>query len=124
MLLSDIKSLLISVTSASNIFQGELPDTPDNVLGVFFSGGFDPSFSFDSKQFENPTFQVRIRNKDAVTAMTWAEQVKDALAGKTELIINGSRYISIMQNGDILPLGKDDRGRTDLSLNFSAKVKR
>lgn len=124
-LLIDMKTLIPSgVAAATAIFVGDMPDAPDNIICLFQSGGFDPSHSFDSRQFEEPTFQVRIRNVSYAMADTKAQAIKDALDGQTELTINGNRYISIFQQGDILPLGKDSKNRSELSLNFRVRVVR
>lgn len=122
MLLADIKTLLTDISPV--IFIAEIPDTPDNLLGVFFSGGYNPEWTLDSKAFDHPTFQVRIRDKSALTAIERAEAVKDALDGQIDLTIGSTRYLSIFQQGDILPLGKDSKGRTEYSLNFAVKYQR
>lgn len=124
-LLVDMKTLIPSaVATASNIKLGDYPDDPDNIITLYQSGGADPSHTFSSREFEEPTFQVRIRNISYAVAITKAEAIKDALDGQTELTINSNRYISIFQQGDILPLGKDKRNRSEFSLNFRVKVVR
>jgi hypothetical protein len=122
MLLSDIKSLLTGITTS--IFLNEIPDTPDNILGVFFSGGQSPEMAFGSRTFEQPSFQVRVRHTTGATAILWAEQVKDTLNGINGLTIGSTRYLSIMQTGDILPLGKDAKARSEYSVNFQTKLQR
>lgn len=122
MLLIDMKSLLTAIETS--IFLMDKPDTPDNLLCLFFTGGADPSHAFDSKQFEEPSFQVIVRNTSALTAFSKAEAVKDALDGRTGLTIGSTKYISIFSQGDILQLGKDEKNRTELSLNFRVKLKR
>jgi hypothetical protein len=124
-LLNDMKTLIpADVAPASSIFIGDYPDTPDNIITLFHSGGFDPSHSFTAKEFEEPTFQVRIRNTSYAMASEKGELIKDALDGRTELVINGNRYLSVFQQGDILPLGKDSKNRTEFTLNFRVRVKR
>jgi hypothetical protein len=120
-LINDMKLLLTGIEST--IFVGEMGDTPDNCLCVYATGGFPPSHSFDSK-YEQPTFQVRIRNKVAATAYDKADAVKAALDGLTEQTINSVRYISIFQMGDVMPLGKDAKNRTELTVNFETKLQR
>ena len=122
MLLSDIKTLLISISPT--IFLGEIPDTPDNLVCIFFAGGMPPVHSFDGRTYERPSFQVRVRNTSAATAIQWAEQAKDALDGINDLTINSTRYIDVSQAGDIMPLGKDAKGRTELTINFNTKTQR
>jgi hypothetical protein len=121
MLLSDIKTLLLPITTS--IYLGEMGTTP-NTLAIYFAGGSPPVQSFEGRSFERPSFQVRVRHENALTAYQWAEQVKDTLHGIGDTVINSARYIDIMQTGDILPLGKDAQGRTELSINFQTKLDR
>lgn len=124
-LLADMKTLIPSgVATATSIYLGDYPDTPDNIVALYHSGGADPSHTFSSREFEEPTFQVRIRNVSFAMAETKANAIKDVLDGLTEQSINGNRYLSIFQQGDILPLGKDSKNRTELTLNIRVKVKR
>lgn len=124
-LTADMKTLIPSGAAASAaVFRGDMPDTPDNLVCLFQTGGGDPSHSFSAREFEEPSFQVMIRNKSFDTAISKAEAVKDALDGQTDLTINGNTYLSIFLQGDILPLGKDAKNRQAVSINFRAKVKR
>lgn len=124
-LLVDMKTLIPSgVAAASSIFLGDYPDTPNNMVALYQSGGADPSHTFTSRAFEQPTFQIRIRNLSYAMAVSKAETIKDTLDGLTEQTINGNRYVSIFQQGDILPLGKDSKNRSELTLNFRVKVER
>ncbi len=123
-LAADIKTLISHVTQ--DIYLNDTPDDPDNLIGIFESGGYNPQRVMDQKKpaWENPTFQLMIRNTSAVTAKQWIESCKDALDGITNITINGHRYLSIFQQGDVLPLGKDGRNRISFSLNFRCSVTR
>jgi len=123
-LLVDIGTLLTGINS--NIYYNDLPDTPDNCLALFFSGG-QPSVHNMNQQaptLEKPTFQVRIRNTSCATATTQAESIKDILNGKTGTTINSTLYEAIYLQGDIFNIGRDDRERTNLTVNFVAWVRR
>ena len=121
-LLVDMATLLSGVSS--NIYYGDLPDTPDNVLVLYNTGGFDSLHNMTDVTAEQPTFQVRIRNTSYATAITQAESIKDALDGVATQTINSNLYISVFLQGDINSIGKDDRGRSNLTLNFAVRVKR
>ena len=124
-LLDDIKTLIPSdAAEASSVFLGSYPDSPDNIVTLYRSGGFDRSRSFTNREYENPSVQVRVRDISYARANDKMEIIKDALDGLTEQSINGNRYLSIMQQGDVLPLGRDDKNRTELSLNFRVRVER
>ena len=124
-LLVDMKSLITAVNA--NIFLGDLPDTPDSAIALYQTGGQDAVHSLGAgvdETHETPTFQVRIRNTSYATANTQAESVKDILDGLVNQTINSNLYISIFMQGDINSLGRDDRNRINLTVNFVAKVKR
>jgi len=124
-LLVDMKSLITAVNA--NIFLGDLPDTPDNCIALYQTGGQDAQHQLGAgvdEVHETPTFQVRIRNTSYATANTQAESVKDILDGLVNQTINSNLYISIFMQGDINSLGRDDRNRINLTVNFVAKVKR
>lgn len=123
-LLVDIGTLLTSINS--NIFYNDLPDTPDNCLSIFYTGGQDSVHNMNQQAptLEKPTFQVRVRNTSCATAEAEAEAVKDALNGLTATTINLTLYEAIFLQGDIFNIGKDDRERTNLTVNFVAWVRR
>lgn len=124
MILSDIKTLL-TFTPANTIYLMDCPDTPfDNVVCLYLAGGRPPVLSFDGRTYEQPSFMVRIRHLNPSTAVQWAEAVKDALNGIHDLTINSTHYIDVTQMGDIMPLGKDGKGRMELTINFNAKTQR
>lgn len=117
----DIKTLLTTITTDIKI--DDMPDTPDNVICIYHTGGSDPEYEFGKQKpaFENPTFQVRIRHIDTLTALQWAESAKNILSGLTSQTINGNRYLAIFQQGDILGLGRDERNRSKYSINFKVQ---
>lgn len=124
-LLEDMATLIPSdVSETSPVFFGDYPSEPDNIVTLYPSGGEDPSHSFTDKEFENPSLQVRVRDKSYAVGYLHCEAIKDAMDGLTERVINGNRYISIFQQGDVLPLGRDSEGRAEFSLNFNIRVKR
>lgn len=124
-LTADMKTLIpTAVCAASLVFRDDMPDANDNLVAIFHTGGVDPSHSFSRVEFEEPTFQVRIRNTVSDTAVSKANLIKDALDGQKGLTINSNLYLSIFMQGDILPIGKDSRNRTELTINFKARVKR
>lgn len=124
-LIDDMKTLIPKdAAKASSIFLGSYPDKPDDILTLYQTGGSDPDHAYGHRSFENPSLQVRVRNKSYPKANDIIEAIKDKLDGLTSFKANGNHYISIMQQGDLLPLGRDDNGRTELSLNFRVRVER
>ena len=116
-LIVDMKTLI-----SGTVYLDDMPDTPDNVVALYHSGGYPRDLS--GGMVEEPTFQVRVRNASAATALTKCETIKDALHGVVEQTINGNRYLLIAQMGDIQNMGKDSRGRPEYSMNFRVYVER
>lgn len=121
-LTTDIKSLLLGITP--DVFRLDAPADPDNLICIYHSGGFAPVMNFSGRTYEQPSFLVRIRHRNADTAILWAEQVKDTLIPIHDITINDTRYIDISQTSDIMPLGRDSRNRMELTINFNAKIQR
>jgi len=122
-LIDDVKSLLSSVSSS--IWLDTMPDQPDNIVALFHSGGGGSQHILEQKGvvWENPTFQVRVRHAVALTAVQWAQSIKGILDGISNTVINAHTYLSVTSSGDIINLGKDDKARSEYSLNFICKVK-
>lgn len=124
-LLADVATLLTGITSA--IYKNELPDDPINCIGLFNTSGLDPVHTFGAMKaiYERPSFQVIVRHDTAGTARTWIESIKNAVDGKCNSTINGHYYLSIMQQGDLLSMGREEATHAILfSLNFLAEVQR
>lgn len=113
-LTTEISTILSTV---SNVFIGNLPATPDNVVGIFNSGGYLRGLT--ESKLEEPTFQIRVRNISYAAGEAMCNTVKDLLHG------NGTtKVLKIYQQGDILPLGRDQNNRSEFSINFRCYYKR
>lgn len=118
----DIKDILEQTSSlalvfGTDLFVSEMPDTPDECVVVYDSGGDD---SDPHITYERPTIQIRVRgNKGAYTdTYDIVNNIKTILHGLTGEILNSARYIGIWIVGDILSLGQDDNKRPIFSINF------
>ena len=123
-LTTDIKSILTRINPT--IYRNDKPDTIDNLMVIYQTGGQPAlhAMGVQPPSLEKPTFQVLIRNTSHDTAELQAMQVKNILDGLTKLTINNTRYEVIFLEGDIIHLGRDDRERTQFTLNFVAWIKR
>jgi hypothetical protein len=120
---NDIKELL-QQTLQDDIFIGDQPDAPNNVITIYRTGGSNPAHAFDRKEFEMPTFQIRVRSFRYENGMKKCNDIKDILDGVSEIFINDNRYLDIFQQGDILAIGKDSRKRHEFTINFECKMVR
>ena len=118
----DIKTLLDGDSSLGlvfmvNLFISELPETPDNCVAVFDSPGLAPALHTEWKQ---PGVQIRIRGDKGAyrAAHLLAQTIGDLLHGIHNETVGATRYALIQQMGDVIPLGRDQLERPELSMNF------
>lgn len=112
-LMTEVKSLL---TSISNVFIGNMPTTPDDVIAIYNTGGY-PRGLTESK-LKQPTFQIRIRSASYAAGEVMCNTVADLLHG------NGTtKILTIYQQGDPLDLGRDQNNRSEFSINFRCYYK-
>jgi len=118
----DIKDIMVATSSlgltfATDLFISEMPQTPDECVCVYDTGGDDPGTEFT---YERPTLQVRVRGARGgyLNAHGLAQEIRDVLNGQHNYTINGARYIGIWAVGDIIFVGYDDNHRPELTVNF------
>ena len=104
----ELKTLLTTVT---NLYIGSMPDSPDNAVCLYVTGGYPRSLA-DSK-FEEPTFQIKTRNTSYATGLALCDTIKDLLHGATT-----SKIPVIVQQSDILNIGRDEKNRQEFTINF------
>lgn len=107
----------MALTFGTDLFVSEMPETPDECVCVYDTGGYEPEANFN---YERPTVQVRVRGSKGayVAAYTLTQDIRDALHALANHTINSARYIGIWCESDILPLGYDNNHRPMLSVNF------
>lgn len=119
----DVKDMLehsssgLGLVFASDLFIDEMPETPDAVVTVRDTGGFDSEANYT---YERPTIQVRVRGtKNGYQAMyALAHAIQSFLHAKANETWNGTRYVGILKMGDILSLGRDDSQRPLCRVDF------
>lgn len=115
-ILLDMENLLNPIEPV--IYIGSKPDTPDNLICLYRTGGFPVINMLSGDTIRNPTFQVLVRDVSYDNAYNRAEDIIDNLNGVVNTTVNGNNYISISLLNDIFSLGRDDNDRTELSINF------
>jgi hypothetical protein len=109
-------------TMGANIFLGYMPETPDNCIGIFNTGGVQPSIDIPNKM---PTFQVTVRNTNYETGETNLNTVRTRLHQfRNAELVSGQTYFYfiylIAEGGHI---GRDTNGRDMFSINFRCKTR-
>ncbi len=116
-----IKDLLTTHvgTSGWQLEVGTFPDTPDRVIMISDTGGFEPNPKW---LLDFPTVQVQVRGKANGYLDTFreAKAVKDLLLGITSFTsADNDRWVAINQNGDMAFIGRDDGMRPLFTINFA-----
>jgi len=105
-------------TFANDLFVGEEPTDPDNVITVYDTGGEPPD---EAGAADNPSVMIRIRNNNYLGGFEKASDIKDLLwFNNSHFDLNGVRLIYFLL-GDINSLGKDSNGRYVFTINFRIK---
>ncbi len=116
-----LKDLLATHVGVSGwaIEVGAMPATPDKVIMISDTGGWDdpnPRYLLDF-----PTCQVMVRGEANGYLDTFreAKAVKDNLLGVPSQDINNDRLVSITMRSDAGFIGRDEKQRPLFSINFA-----
>ena len=112
----------VLLTTESNIFIGDKPDTPNNLICLYDTGGYDSEINMNKCIVERPTFMIKVRDTSYVNGLARCEVIKGLLTTLTNITINTHLYIEIFQVGGVNALGKDDKNRWEFSLNFKTRL--
>jgi hypothetical protein len=66
-----------------------------------------------------PTIQLRSRSKQYVTAYSNLINCRDIILGIDKLVVSTTTYVGFQQSTGVLGLGKDEKDRYMLSINFN-----
>lgn len=107
---------------ATSLFIGDMPDSPDNCIAIFETGGLPADIDLPTKK---PTIQVLIRNTSYVTGRNLIDSLRSLFHQKynTQLIPNGTYFLFINVQGEGNHIGRDDVGRDEFSINFLCEVR-
>lgn len=103
------------VVDAGSVFVGEEPAEPNDCVTIYDTGGGDP---FADIELYDTSIQIRVRDKKYTDAYAKQNQIREALIIPTTFEINGTRYIGVWNQGDIISLGKDQNNRAILTSNY------
>ncbi len=109
----------VAVDSAVKV--NVLPDSPDACVAIFGLPGEDPRDQRDIPELELPRFQVITRSADYGEASELLRKVRVALHGRIGLFLPHYRILRMHADQDGGPIGKDDAGRHEFSINFTVE---
>lgn len=127
----DVKDLMVAASlgieagiTTWGIYIGLEPDTPDNCITIYDSGGRPPGYYFnkDLPETQYPGFQVRVRGLDYAAVYAKISAIKDMLNKKGAFTTTGddaTKYGRIFQTSAIISLGRQKKKlRHVLVVNF------
>lgn len=105
---------------AWGIYIGKQPDdsiSPDRAITIYDSGGKTPEHAW---LIDYPSIQVRVRGEQNKyqEAYDKAVAVRTALHALPPQQVNGDRWDSVSQRGDVAFLGYDKNRRPEFTVNF------
>jgi hypothetical protein len=106
-----------ALTFGTDLFVSELPESPDEAVVLYDTGGFDPEVQY---QYLRPTVQIVVRGEKGsyVATHQLAQAVAVVLNGRHNETVNDARYVGIWQEGDIAFLQYDEQHRPEFSVSF------
>jgi len=104
----------------ASIFQGEMPEAPDDSILLREGGGAGPTRSMDNRRLQRIgiTIIVRGARDQLVQTNEKTRRVYDLMLDLMHTAINGTRYVGTQPLGDIADLGRDELDRWKFSMNF------
>jgi len=122
-----LASASVAVT-ASTMFIGIMPDTPDLCVALYEYAGAPPLevLRSNTATLEQPSIQVMTRGSrnDYPGARALMEHVLDTLCAITDETISGVRFLRVSNLSAINALGTDEKDRPEFSLSLRAVVER
>ncbi len=105
-----------------NIFCGIYPDDPDNMIALLGQiGSTLPNINIPD--FEYPRFQIVVRNTDYETGAQVLRDCRRLLHDKLAVTLTNFYCLYIQAQQDGYPIGQDEKGRYEFSINFTAQIR-
>ena len=100
-------------------FVNDLPDGPNEALGISRYAGRPPDETFENPmQVRNPRVQFLFRSMQSNTALQRGEDVMKFLARIKDQVINGTKYQRVRPVGEPAEIGPDSSNRQRVVLNM------
>jgi len=131
MLLDDISDLLTTGGMGETFYKAWMPEQPDQCIGLYETDGLGPIMAMSggpgSSPLEDPVAKLEVagvqvlgRDSDYQTLRLNMQEVYTNLNGLSERTINSTRYSYIVAEQVPIGLGRDESGRSMMSLNLLA----
>jgi len=122
-LLSDLATYIdtnTSLTVGTDLFIGTLPAQQDNCVGIFQTGGVQPTTYLDIKK---PTIQIIVRNTNYETAQQLSYTIYDLIHQKIGGTIGATNMYTIFALQETTEIGEDETGRAIFTCNYVFEIR-
>ena len=132
-MVKDIAELLESKgigTVGTDIFYGQIPEKPDDIIGVFEYAGRPPS---TLEQLDYPGLQIRARGEDYESVRSTMQIIQNLLIRigdadddeyREGILLNDTLYFRMAPVQGPFPLGRDLKERMDFVQNYYVTKRR
>jgi hypothetical protein len=121
-LLTDITNYIdtnTNLTQGEDLFIGTLPANVDNCVGIFQSGGVEPTTYLD---IIKPTIQILVRNTNYEDAQKQAYEIYDLMHQIYNRTLGGTYIFTIFALQEPTDIGEDETGRAVFTGNYVLEV--
>lgn len=122
-LLSDLATYIdtnTSLTVGTDLFIGTLPSQQDNCVGIFQTGGVQPTTYLEVKK---PTIQIIVRNTNYETAQQLSYTIYDLIHQKIGGTIGATNMYTIFALQEPTEIGEDETGRAIFTCNYVFEIR-
>ena len=122
-ILTDIANYIntnTSLTLGEDLFIGTLPANVENCVGIFQSGGIEPTTYLD---IIKPTIQVLVRNTNYETAQQLAYEIYDSLHQLYNQTMGNTEIYTVFALQEPTDIGEDETGRAVFTGNYVLEIK-
>jgi len=122
-LANDIADLLaanafgVKSGAGADMFGNNMPASPDNLIAIYESTGFEPVRTMRGIKVEVLNLQIIVRNLNTLTGQTKARAIM-AFLDLFKGVINGTEYLGILARHSPFPLGADENKRERWTCNY------
>jgi len=126
--IEDISSMLLAETTLGLVFGTSLhlykePAQPHNTVTLFETTGMPPIVTLgsnkDTKHYEKPSIQIRVRNSSAADAYALAYEIQKRLQARAQETWGDYFYSVVYAVGNPFELDWDLNNRIRVVLNFN-----
>jgi len=109
----------LALTFAQDLFIGNEPSSPRNVVTIFDTPSFPPYLGLNDVGYEYPSVQIRVRNQKYMDGMELIEEIKNSLHGRAQETWNDTLYSVIYCASGPALLEWDENGNAVFVINFN-----